>query len=395
MSSKKQDQSFYLGNKNLPVPETQFEWTAEMVENLERARKSILFFSKYFYIINLDEGKQAIKLYPAQKRVLKALLENRFNIVLSSRQVGKALDINTPIRSTRGWTTMGDIKAGDKVFDEKGNPCNVVKAHAIMHGRKCYKVTFDNGEEIIADQDHLWFTQNRTERQYNRTGSVKTTQQILETLTAGIKRKEPNHRIHVAKAIKGKDLDLPIDPYYQKKIDRQKIANGRSQYHYIKKIEQVESRPVRCITVDSPSSLYLCGKQMIPTHNSTLLTIIALWLICFNDSYSVLLIANKQEAAKNIFKRIKLAYEMLPNYMKPGVVAWAKEGMELANGSTINISTTTSDAGRSSSINCVTGNSLVTVMDKETGEIKKINMSDLADELRFINKKIDAKIIME
>lgn len=35
-------------------------------------------------------------------------------------------------------------------------------------------------------------------------------------------------------------------------------------------IEDVESRPVRCITVDSPSHLYLAGREMIPTHNTFL-----------------------------------------------------------------------------------------------------------------------------
>ncbi len=169
------DQNFYLGNKNLPAPETQFEWTQEMVEDLERARKSILHFSRFFYIVNLDEGKQPIKLYPYQKRILKALVENRFNVVLASRQIGK----------------------------------------------------------------------------------------------------------------------------------------------------------------------------------TTILTIFALWMVCFNDDYRVLLIANKEGTAKNIFKRIRLAYEMLPNFLKPGVVNYAKEGMELANGSSIGISTTTSDAARGESINCL------------------------------------------
>jgi len=173
--SPNKDQNFYLGNKNLPAPETQFEWTQEMVEDLERARKSILHFSKFFYIVNLDEGKQPIKLYPYQKRILKSLVDNRFNIVLSSRQIGK----------------------------------------------------------------------------------------------------------------------------------------------------------------------------------TTLLTIFALWMVCFNDDYRVLLIANKEGTAKNIFKRIRLAYEMLPNFLKPGVINYAKEGMELANGSSIGISTTTSDAARGESINCL------------------------------------------
>ena len=86
---------------------------------------------------------------------------------------------------------------------------------------------------------------------------------------------------------------------------------------------------------------------------TTILTIFALWMVCFHDDYRVLLIANKEGTAKNIFKRIRLAYEMLPNFMKPGVVNYAKEGMELANGSSIGISTTTSDAARGESINCL------------------------------------------
>jgi hypothetical protein len=37
---------------------------------------------------------------------------------------------------------------------------------------------------------------------------------------------------------------------------------------YIVAVEPVPSRPVRCITVDSPSHLYLCGGALVPTHNS-------------------------------------------------------------------------------------------------------------------------------
>jgi len=40
---------------------------------------------------------------------------------------------------------------------------------------------------------------------------------------------------------------------------------------YITAVERVESVPVRCIEVDSPSHLFLAGRSMIPTHNSYLL----------------------------------------------------------------------------------------------------------------------------
>ena len=44
-----------------------------------------------------------------------------------------------------------------------------------------------------------------------------------------------------------------------------------SQKRYIVSVDPVPSRPVRCITVDSPSSLYLCGRELVPTHNTVAL----------------------------------------------------------------------------------------------------------------------------
>jgi len=39
---------------------------------------------------------------------------------------------------------------------------------------------------------------------------------------------------------------------------------------YIVDVRPVESRPVRCVQVDSPDHMYLASRSMIPTHNSTL-----------------------------------------------------------------------------------------------------------------------------
>lgn len=49
---------------------------------------------------------------------------------------------------------------------------------------------------------------------------------------------------------------------------REKWVSRRSGYHRIEKIEKMGSVPVRCIEVDSPSSLFLAGDGMIPTHNT-------------------------------------------------------------------------------------------------------------------------------
>lgn len=166
----------YLGNKNLPTERAEFEWTPDMVKDLKKCKRNLLYFAENFFtIINLDRGREKIKLFKCQKRVLRSLRDNRFNIVLASRQVGK----------------------------------------------------------------------------------------------------------------------------------------------------------------------------------TTMMTIYTLWVACFLEDQRILVVANKEQTAINIFKRIRLAYEQLPNWLKPGVVEYGKTAMTLSNGSSIGISTTSSDAGRGDSCNCL------------------------------------------
>ena len=174
MPPKKQEDKFYLGNKNLPTADMEFKWTPKMVRELKKSQQNILYFAEnFFYIVNLDKGKMKIPLYKGQKRVLRTLRDNRFVACLASRQTGK----------------------------------------------------------------------------------------------------------------------------------------------------------------------------------TTMMTIYALWIACFQEDQRILVVANKEQTAINIFSRIRTAYEMLPNYLKPGVIEYGKTSLKLANGSSIGISTTSSDAGRGDSCN--------------------------------------------
>lgn len=88
------DASFYNGNENLLRGNSQFKWTDKMIDELKLCNKSILHFAEsYFFITTLDEGKKKIELYKYQKKLLKAFKNNRFNVVLSSRQSGKTTTI--------------------------------------------------------------------------------------------------------------------------------------------------------------------------------------------------------------------------------------------------------------------------------------------------------------
>lgn len=76
---------------------------------------------------------------------------------------GKDLALDTPIPTPTGWTTMGEIKVGDSVFDEEGVPCTVIAKSKVMRN-PCYSLGFDSGERIVAGQDHEWFTLTRRDR---------------------------------------------------------------------------------------------------------------------------------------------------------------------------------------------------------------------------------------
>ena len=113
------------------------------------------------------------------------------------------------------------------------------------------------------------------------------------------------------------------------------------------KLHSYQKRILRSLR-DSRFVCLLASRQIGKT---TLMTIYALWIACFFEDQRILVVANKEQTAINIFKRIRMAYEKLPNYLKPGTVEYGKTAMSLGNGSSIGISTTSSDAGRGDSCN--------------------------------------------
>jgi len=88
-----------------------------------------------------------------------------------------------------------------------------------------------------------------------------------------------------------------------RKLERQKRNHFRGTHlqRYVLECNPVASVPVRCIEVDSPSRLYLAGRDMIPTHNSKLATRAGL-LACANPSTTVIyLCAELDEATQALY----------------------------------------------------------------------------------------------
>jgi hypothetical protein len=60
-----------------------------------------------------------------------------------------------------------------------------------------------------------------------------------------------------------------------------------------------------------------------------------LWAAIFNEEYTVGILANKGQLARDILGRIQKAYEYLPSWLQQGIMTWNKGSLELENGSKI------------------------------------------------------------
>ncbi len=149
-------------------------------------------------------------------------------IVIAARPgVGKALALDTPIATPSGWTTMGEIRVGDRVMGSDGRPTTVVAATDVMTDRPCYEVHFSDGSVIVADAQHQWLTETRASRKsaraaatrYNRHrnqrtfAEVRTTEEIARTVRCATKDARLNHSVTNAAPLDLPQAHLPIPPY--------------------------------------------------------------------------------------------------------------------------------------------------------------------------------------
>lgn len=164
---------------------------------------------------------------------------------------GKAGEISEQIRTLTGWTTLGELKVGDKIFNPNGKICEVTYLHPI-HLPKAYELIFDDGSRVKASAEHIWLTYSASElealtkrnsefrarRRAKRpsrgkgkrpdlalrnstqkydykeapSGSLRTTQQIYDSLYIR-DGSRCNHAVPLTKPLEFPEAKLPIDPY--------------------------------------------------------------------------------------------------------------------------------------------------------------------------------------
>lgn len=141
------------------------------------------------------------------------------------RKNGKQLDLNTPVPTPDGWKTVGELRVGDMLFDERGQQCRITDLYPVQESPESYELEFSNGERIKACSDHLWVTSTRVKNPGNgRAGikskegeninlpSAKTTRQIYETQRYGV-RNDVNHSVAMPGPLNLPDREFLIHPY--------------------------------------------------------------------------------------------------------------------------------------------------------------------------------------
>jgi|TARA_R110000772_G_scaffold145073_1_gene254881 hypothetical protein len=83
---------------------------------------------------------------------------------------------------------------------------------------------------------------------------------------------------------------------------------------------------------------------------STLSAGISLWMMIFQKDKAILVVATKQDTAKNLVTKVKFMYDELPSWLQLGFVENNKLALRLKNGSQIKAVSAAGDAGRSEAI---------------------------------------------
>ena len=314
----------YLGNPLLKRAHTESELTYEQIIELARCEQDPLYFaSKYIQIVTLDHGLQPFTLYKFQEKMLRTFHDNRFIICKLPRQ---PLALDTVVPTPKGWSTIGKLKVGDRVFSSAGQITKVVAKSETYIDADCYKIIFDCGESIVAESDHLW------EVYKDKVKIVVPTKYLFDNpATYTLKRAE----------LKGKDKRFPGD--WNKEIT-------------LTLIEKTESVPVACIEVEDTTHMFLCGENFIPQKNCGKSTTVVSYLIhsiIFNEKFSIAILANKASTAKDLLARLAVSYENLPKWIQAGVKSWNKTSVELENGSKVMAASTSASAVRGGTYNII------------------------------------------
>ena len=106
------------------------------------------------------------------------------------------------------------------------------------------------------------------------------------------------------------------------------------------------------------------------------------WLFLFKEQINMGICANRGSTATDFLANVKNIYTCLPIWFQQGIKVWNVKRIEGENGTRILTDATSGDSFRGSTMNvvvvdeCIEYNSIITLKNKTTGEIKDIKIGD-------------------
>lgn len=210
----------YEGSGNLEAVISEFETSAlaiaqPLIEKGERNVRELVKNRLSFWEDCHERGGGMLGISTGFRELDKMTngLQKGDMIVIAARpSLGKAQPLTSQVLTPTGFKLMGEIAVGDMVIGSDG------KAHAVTgvypQGiKQVYRVLMSDGTSTRCCKEHLWFTQTRNERRKGCAGSVKNTQEIINT----IHRADGGSRNHVIPTVLPVQFsginDLPIHPW--------------------------------------------------------------------------------------------------------------------------------------------------------------------------------------
>lgn len=186
------------------IKSEKLEYIAALKERLIRqSRTSLLTFTKST-MPTFAPAPFHVHYYDALTRFADGQI--RKMMVFVPPQHGKALPLDTPVLTTKGWKNHGDLEAGDYIFGPDGIPKEVCGNFGEIP-IDALKVTFNDGNTILAAKEHLWMLQVEYDDHKGRREAVLETQQIFS------KKHRRAPYIDISPALEIPEASLPIDPY--------------------------------------------------------------------------------------------------------------------------------------------------------------------------------------
>ena len=166
-----------------------------------------------------------------------------FNLIIGNSGSGKAQPISTKIPTPTGYTKMGDLNVGDKVFGSDGEPTNVIGVFP-QGVKNIYEITFNDGRTARCCKEHLW--------------NILKIPKNISPFTLYDPRWNTVMLQDIMKDYEKYNYYIPASP----------LGEKRNQ-PYIENIKFSHKEEAQCIKVDARDELYLT-EDFIVTHNTTI-----------------------------------------------------------------------------------------------------------------------------